>query len=108
MMLLAVAKNANESSRLRSAALSRLGRSPTVTTADLAKIYDAADSYDVRARIVQILGGRKDPESADKLIDIVRNSTDSRVKREALLTISRRNDPRAQQIMMDILDGKKP
>jgi HEAT repeat protein len=88
--------------------LSRLSRSPTVTTADWGKIYDAADSYDVRARIVQILGNRKDPESADKLIDIVRNSTDSRVKREALLAINRRNDPRAQQILMDIIDGKKP
>ncbi len=106
--VLTVAKNANESSRLRSAALSRLSRSPTVTTADWGKIYDAADSYDVRARIVQILGNRKDSESADKLIDIVRNSTDSRVKREALLAINRRNDPRAQQIMMDIIDGKKP
>jgi hypothetical protein len=30
------------------------------------------------------------------------------VKREALLAINRRNDPRAQQIMMDIIDGKKP
>jgi HEAT repeat protein/TolA-binding protein len=106
--VLTVAKNTNESSRLRSAALSRLSRSPTVTTADWGKIYDAADSYDVRARIVQILGNRKDPESADKLIDIVRNSTDSRVKREALLAINRRNDPRAQQILMDIIDGKKP
>ena len=54
--------------------------SPTVTIADLGKIYDAADSYDVRARIVQILGSRKEPESADKLIDIVKNSTDTRVR----------------------------
>jgi HEAT repeat protein/TolA-binding protein len=106
--VLTVAKNTNESSRLRSAALSRLSRSPTVTSADLGKIYDAADSYDVRARIVQILGSKKDPESADKLIDIVRNSTDSRVKREALMAINRRQDPRAQQIMMEIIEGKKP
>jgi HEAT repeat protein/TolA-binding protein len=106
--VLTVAKNTNESSRLRSAALSRLSRSPTVTTADLGKIYDAADSYDVRARIVQILGSKKDPESADKLIDIAKNSTDTRVRREALLAINRRNDPRAQQLMLDILDGKKP
>jgi len=106
--VLTVAKNTNESSRLRSAALSRLSRSPTVTSADLGKIYDAADSYDVRARVVQILGSKKDPESADKLIDIVRNSTDSRVKREALMAINRRNDPRAQQVLMDIIEGKKP
>jgi HEAT repeat protein len=74
----------------------------------LVKIYDAADSYDVRARIVQVFASRKDAESADKLIDIVKNSTDTRVRREALLAIERRNDPRAQQLMLDILDGKKP
>lgn len=106
--VLNIAKNANESSQLRSSALSRLARSPTVTTADLGKMYDAADSYDVRSRIVQILGNRKDPESADKLIEIVRNSTDYRVRKEALGSIQRRNDPRAQQLFLDILDGKKP
>ena len=106
--VLTVAKNSNESSRLRSAALSRLSRSPTVTSADLGKIFDAAESYDVRSRIVQILGNKKDTESADKLIDIAKNSTDSRVKREAMMAIMRRNDPRAQQLFMDILDGKKP
>ena len=106
--ILGVAKNANEPSQLRSAALSRLSRSPTVTTADLGKMYDAADSYDVRSRIVQILGNRKDAESADKLIEIVRNSTDYRVRKEALGAIQRRNDPRAQQLFLDILDGKKP
>jgi HEAT repeat protein len=106
--VLNVAKNPNESSQLRSSALSRLSRSPTITSADLAKIYDAADSYDVRSRIVQILGNRKDAESADKLVDIVRNSTVVQIRKEALNAIQRRNDPRAQQLYMDILDGKKP
>jgi len=104
--VLAVAKNANESSRLRSAALSRLSRSPTVTTADLGKIYDAADSYDVRARIVQILGSRKDAESADKLIEIAKTSTVPSIKKEAIQAITRRNDPRATQLLNDIIEGK--
>jgi HEAT repeat protein/TolA-binding protein len=106
--ILAVAKNGAESSRLRSAALSRLGRSPTVTGADLGKIYDSADSYDVRSRIVQILGSRKDPESADKLIDIAKNSTVVQIRKEAINALTRRNDPRATQLLTDILDGKKP
>ncbi len=106
--VLAIAKNPNESSRIRSSALSRLSRSPTVTTADLSKIYDAADTYDVRARIVQIFSSRKDPESADKLIDIAKTSTVPQIKKEALNALMRRNDPRATQLFMDILDGKKP
>ena len=106
--VLAIAKNPNESSRIRSSALSRLSRSPTVTTADLGKIYDAADTYDVRSRIVQIFSSRKDPESADKLIDIAKTSTVPQIKKEALNALMRRNDPRATQLFMDILDGKKP
>ena len=106
--VLNVAKNPNESSQLRSSALSRLSRSPTVTTADWGKIYDAADSYDVRSRIVQILANRKDPESADKLIEIAKTSTIVSIRKEALNAITRRNDPRAQQLLQDILDGKKP
>jgi HEAT repeat protein/TolA-binding protein len=106
--VLGIAKNPNESSRIRSSALSRLSRSPTITTADLGKIYDAADSYDVRSRIVQILGSRKDPESADKLIEIAKMSTVPQIKKEALLALTRRNDPRASQLLQDILDGKKP
>jgi HEAT repeat protein/TolA-binding protein len=106
--VLNVAKNPNESSQLRSSALSRLSRSPSVTSADWSKIYDAADSYDVRSRIVQILSNRKDPESADKLIDIAKTSTVVSLRKEALNAITRRNDPRAQQLLQDILDGKKP
>ncbi len=106
--VLNIAKNPNESSRIRSSALSRLSRSPTITTADLTKIYDAADSYDVRSRIVQIFGNRKDPESADKLIDIAKTSTVPAIKNEALRAVMRRNDPRATQLLQDILDGKKP
>ncbi len=106
--VLTIAKNPNESSRIRSSALSRLSRSPTITSADLGKIYDAADSYDVRARIVQILGTRKDPESADKLIDIMKTSTVPQIQKEAMLAISRRNDPRAAQLLQDIIAGKKP
>jgi len=108
VFVLSVAKNSNESSRTRSAALSRLSRSPTVTTADLAKIYDAAESYDVRSRIVQILGSRRDSESADKLIDIAKTSTVPQIKKEAVQAIIRRNDPRATQLLNDMIEGKKP
>jgi HEAT repeat protein/TolA-binding protein len=106
--VLNIAKNPNESSRIRSSALSRLSRSPTVTTADFGKIYDAADSYDVRSRIVQILGSRKDTESADKLIDIAKTGTVVQIRKEAINALLRRQDPRATQLFMDLLDGKKP
>lgn len=107
--LLALARNTNESSSVRASALSRLARSQTVTTADLSKLYDASsESYEIRNRIISLLGNRKDPEATDKLIDIVKNSTVINNRTQAINALMNKKDPRAQQLLMDILDGKKP
>ncbi len=106
--VLGIVRNANESSSLRSAALSRFSRSSTVSVADLAKLYDTADSYDLRSRVVNILGSRKEPEATDKLIDIARNSTVVSLRKEAINALARKNDPRTTQLLLDIVDGKKP
>lgn len=106
--VLGIVRNPNEPSALRSAALSRYSRSSTVSIADLAKLYDSADSYDLRSRVVSILGSRKEPEATDKLVDIARNSTDVSMRKEAISALARKNDPRTTQLLLDIVDGKKP
>jgi len=106
--VLGIVRNPNESSSLRSTALSRFSRSSTVTVADLAKLYDTADSYDLRSRVVNILGNRKEPEATDKLIDIAKNSTVVALRKEAINALARKNDPRTTQLLLDIVDGKKP
>ncbi|HEX4684324.1 MAG TPA: HEAT repeat domain-containing protein [Gemmatimonadaceae bacterium] len=106
--LLTLVRNNNEPSNARSMALARLARSSTLSTADLAKLYDAsAESYDMRSRIINILGSRKDQESTDKLIDIVKNSTVINHRMQAINALQSKKDPRATQALMDILDGKK-
>lgn len=106
--VLGIVRNPNEPSTLRSAALSRYSRSSTVSIADLAKLYDSADSYDLRSRVVNILGIRKEPEATDKLIDIAKNSTVVSLRKEAINALARKNDPRTTQLLLDIVDGKKP
>jgi HEAT repeat protein len=76
--------------------------------ADLIKLYDASDSYDVRSRIVSALENRKEPEASDKLVDIIRNSTVINIRTQALNALMRKKDPRSEKIVQDILDGKKP
>jgi len=107
--VLSVARNNNESSNVRSNALSRLSRSPTVSTADLMKLYDASsESAEIRNRIIGMLGARKDQEATDKLIEIVRTSTVVDNRTRAIVALRDKKDPRATQALMDILDGKKP
>lgn len=107
--VISVARNTNESSSVRSNALSRLSRSPTITTGDLMKLYDASsESSEIRGRIITMLGGRKDPEATDKLIEIVRTSTVVNNRTQAIVALRDKKDPRATQALMDLLDGKKP
>lgn len=106
--VLGIVRNPNEPSALRSAALSRYSRSSTVSIADLAKLYDTADSYDLRSRVVAILGNRKEPEATDKLIDIAKTSTVVSLRKEAINALARKNDARTTQLLLDIVDGKKP
>jgi HEAT repeat protein/TolA-binding protein len=105
--VLAIAQNQNEPSQLRAAAISRLLRSNS-SIADLNKLYDSADSYNIRSQIVNVLANRKEPEATDKLLDIVKNSTVVDLRKQAMNAITRKNDPRSTQLLMDIIDKGRP
>jgi HEAT repeat protein/TolA-binding protein len=105
--ILNLARNTNEPSQFRATAISRLIRS-NISIGDLSKLYDAADSYDVRSRIVNVLENRREPEAAEKLVDIIRNSTDTKIRTQALRSLGNKKDPRAAQLYLEILDGKRP
>ena len=101
-----IARNTNESSQLRAMALSRYFRSSTGSVADLSKLYDSADSYNLRSQIINVLANRKEAEATDKLIDIVKNSTVLQLRTQAINALQRKNDPRSIQLLTDILDRK--
>jgi HEAT repeat protein/TolA-binding protein len=105
--VLGIARNPNETSQARATAIGRLMRS-NMPIGDFIKLYDAADSYNVRSQIVSVLGSRKEPETIDKLIDIARNGTVTQLRTQAINALQRKNDPRANQAIIDILDGKRP
>jgi HEAT repeat protein len=101
--LAGLVKNTSESSQLRSAALQRLSRSD-VPIADLGRMYDAADSRAMREQLISALASRKEPEATDKLIDIAKNSTDLEMRRLAINYLSRKNDPRATKLLMELIE----
>lgn len=101
--LMRLANNTNEPSQLRSVAIGNLVRNNSISIADLSKMYDNADSYDVRRQIVSALGNRKEPEATDKLIDIVKNSTVRDLRRQAIDALVNKKDQRAQQLLLDMV-----
>ena len=101
--LAAVVRNTSESSQLRSAALQRLSRSD-IPVVDIGRMYDAADSRSMREQLISALASRKEAEATDKLIDIARNSTDLEMRRLAINYLSRKNDPRATKLLMELIE----
>jgi HEAT repeat protein len=92
---------------VRAQAISRMMRG-NIPIADLGKLYDASESYNIRQQIVSQLDRRTETEAADKLYDIAKNSTDQRVRMQAFQALLRRKDERTKQLLNDIIDGKKP
>jgi HEAT repeat protein len=96
-------KNSNEPMQLRAAALSRLGRT-TLPIGEFSKMYDAATERGIREQVMNVLAYRKEPEATDKLIDIARTGTDPQLRRLAINYLTRKNDPRTQKLLLEILD----
>ena len=77
-------------------------------TADWIAVYDAAQSLGVRSRIISALESRKEPEAADKLVDIAKTSTVGSLRLQAINALVRRKDPRAAQLLDEIVNGRRP
>jgi HEAT repeat protein len=104
--ILNIARNSNEASSVRGTAISLVMRSGTV--ADWVKLYDAAESFDIRSRIVTALENRKEAEAADKLVEIAKTSTVPSLRLRAITALTRRKDPRLPQLVDEILNARRP
>jgi HEAT repeat protein/TolA-binding protein len=110
--MMALAKNEDESIEVRQSALHFVAR--TADIASLNKFYDGVSARPLREEIVSALGDRKEPEAADKLIEIARSGTDPQVRRSSINSLTRRaaKDPRTNRLLLDLISGdsqsKKP
>jgi HEAT repeat protein len=102
--LLGIAKNANESSSLRSSALNRISKM-NLSVDDLGKLYDASDSRNMRRSLVNALGNRQEPAAVNKLLDIVKFSTDPEVKASAISVLINKKDPEINKKLAALIGG---
>ena len=102
--LLGVAGNTSESTEVRGTAIQFAARDSSVSIAEINKLYDAAESRNVREQLIYALGRRNEPAAADKLMDIVKTSTDPYARRDAVSVLSRRqDDPRVTKFLLDLV-----
>jgi HEAT repeat protein len=101
--LLDVAKNPNESSSTRSSALRSVTRRQNLSTDDLIKLYDATDNRSMRNSLVDALAQRPEPAAIDKLLNIVKYSTDIEVRTNAIRELLNKNDKTITQKVLDLI-----
>lgn len=100
--LIDLSTNEMESSAVRGEAFRRSANNMSV--ADLAKQYDNAGARPMRQSVIEILNRRKEPEALDKLVDILKKTSDFEIRRSIIQMLSNRNDPKAKQAINDIID----
>jgi TolA-binding protein len=100
--LVTVARDDNQPSEIRATAMRRIGQ--TMSVPDLARLYDSATQQRFRSEIISVLGKRKEDAATDKLIDIIKNGTDPTLRRSAINAVVNKNDARAQQLLLEIIN----
>jgi HEAT repeat protein len=95
-------RNDDEPMEARMSALRQAGRSMDVGS--LAKLYDASTQRQIRSQVIELLGERKESAAVDKLIDIAKTGTDPGMRRSAISVLARSKDPRAQKLLLDLVD----
>jgi HEAT repeat protein len=104
--LLSIARNPQESSEARRAAVGRI--QSTAPISELYRLLESADSRSQRQPIVNAISSRKEPEATDRLIDIAKRSTDPEVRNAAIRALSqgtRKNDPKVIKALGEIISG---
>ena len=101
--LMDVAQNPNESSSIRSTALRRVTARQNLTTDNLIRLYDATDNRSMRNSLVDALSQRPEPAAINKLLDIVKTSTDPEVRSNAIQELLRKNDKAITQRVLDLI-----
>ena len=100
--LVTLARDDNQPSEIRAVAMRRIGE--TMSIADLGRLYDSATQQRFRSEIINVLGKRKEDAATDKLIDIIKNGTDPSLRRSAISAVVNKNDARAQQLLLEIIN----
>jgi HEAT repeat protein/TolA-binding protein len=97
-----LANNENEPIEVRLAAIRQAG--PSMDIATLGRLYDQTGQRHLRNEIVRQLGNRREPESIDKLGEIIKNGTDPDVRRNAISALGNKKDDRATKLLLQLID----
>jgi TolA-binding protein len=102
--LLNVALDASQGEEVRKQALFWAGQAG-VPLGELVGLYDRMRDADLREHLIFVLSQRmREPAAMDKLIEIARRDPDRRMREKALFWLGQSRDPRALQVIRDVIE----
>jgi HEAT repeat protein len=99
--LLGVARNSQMSAEARRRALDLAARSASGRTQTIA-LYDSMEDPSLKEALIRIYGQSDDRASVDKLISIAKSDSNYMLRRRAIASLSRTQDPRAREALQEI------
>ncbi len=106
-MLLDIARNQSDV-RLRLTAIKRLGEQSGDNIPDeLAKIYDADNSKEVRTQILRAFSELPSTRGESKLLDIARGSSDIELRQYAIRFLGERHEESSLNALISLFDSNR-
>ncbi len=103
--LLEIAMDESEPLQLRSRAMFMAARAG-IGSAELAARYDQLAEVELKEQVILSLSRRLDDAAAlDKMLDIARDEREVELRKKAIFWLSRSDDPRVAELLMEIIEG---
>ena len=71
---------------------------------ELVKLYDTTTDPQMKEALIAVYAGSSERAAVDKLIAIARSEPASSLRRRAINQLSRSDDPRARQALLEIVE----
>lgn len=101
--LLSRALDVEEPVELRKRALFQAGR-VGIPVGELTALYDRLDDPEMKVQLMYVLSRRDEAAATDRLAEIARTETDTELQQRAIHYLSRSNDRRAAEVLLEIID----
>jgi len=102
--LLAIFSDPKEDDEVRQMALFMAGQTGNVDAGVLSQMYDSAGNREMKEQILFTLTQIDGEAAFDKMLQIARTEEDPELRQNAVFWIGQSGDPRAQEVLLEILE----
>ena len=102
--LVSVARDESVALEVRKKAIFWAGQGGT-SVSELAGLYDGLRSEQLKEHLIFVLSQRDERAATDKLLSIVRNDSDSGMRKKALFWLAQKDDPEITKVISNLVTG---